>query len=135
MEALGQPQSYAIVDLLDMRSMAPGRRGHTFFVTIAQLALVAYLFQVMAFDHWQVDPSHNVSGVEGSQAHVIHDNHCHGTDSSCADGTGGGSAYVKFAEAVSLPAQPSPRALDVSHGAPALAGSVFETLTPPPRAA
>jgi hypothetical protein len=115
--------------------MAPGRRGHTFFVTIAQLALVAYLFQVMAFDHWQVDPSHAVSGVEGSQAHVIHDNHCHGADSSCADGAGGASAYVKFAEAVSLPAQPSLRALDVSHKSPALADGVYETLTPPPQAA
>jgi hypothetical protein len=122
------------VDSLDMRSMAPGRRGHTFFVTIAQLALVAYLFQVMAFDHWQVDPSHNVAGVEGSQAHVIHDNHCHGSNNSCADGAGSGSAYVKFAEAVSLPAPPSLRALNVSHEAPALANSTFETLTPPPQA-
>jgi len=118
-----------------MRSMAPGRRGHTFFVTIAELALVAYLFQVMAFDHWQIDPSHNVSGVEGSQAHVIHDNHCHGAGSSCADGTGGGSGYVKFAEAVSLPVQPSLRALDVRDEAPLLANSIFETLTPPPQAA
>jgi hypothetical protein len=115
--------------------MAPRRRGNTFFVTIAQLALVAYLFQVIAFDHWQVGPSHTVAGVEGSQAHVIHDNHCHGTDSSCADGAGGASAYVKFADAVSLPAQPSLRALELSHEAPALANSAFETLTPPPQAA
>ena len=115
--------------------MAPGRRGHTFFVTIAQLALVAYLFQVMAFDHWQVDPSHTVAGVEGSQAHVIHDNHCHGADSSCADGAGGGSAYVKFAEAVSMPAQATLRAFVLGDEEHPLTGSVSETLTPPPQAA
>ena len=115
--------------------MASGRRGHTLFITIAQLALVAYLFQVMAFDHWQVDPSHNITGVEGSQAHVIHENHCHGAGSSCADGAGSGSAYVKFAEAVSLPVQPSLRPVDISDETPSLAGSTFETLTPPPQAA
>ncbi len=113
--------------------MAPGRRGHTFFVTIAQLALVAYLFQVMAFDHWQIDPSHTVTGVDGSQAHVIHDNHCHGADSACADGAGGGSAYVKFAEAVSMPVQPSLRAVELGSDVRPLTGSTFETLTPPPK--
>ena len=118
-----------------MRSMAPGRRGHTFFVTIAQLAVVAYLFQVMAFDHWQVDPSHNVSGVEGSHAHVVHDNHCHGAGSSCADGAGGSSGYVKFAEAVSMPAQPSLWGFDLGDEIRPLTGSLFSTLTPPPQAA
>ena len=117
-----------------MRSMAFGRRGHTFFVTVAQLALVAYLFQIAAFDHWQIDPSHDVTGVEGSQAHVIHDNHCHGGGSSCADGAAA-SAYVKFAEAVSLPVQPALRGLDLPAESPAFTSNVFETLTPPPQAA
>lgn len=114
--------------------MASGRRGHTFFVTVAQLALVAYLFQVAAFDHWQIDPSHNVTGVEGSQTHVIHDNHCHGSGGSCADGAAA-SAYVKFAEAVSLPVQPALRGLALPVESPALTASFFETLTPPPQPA
>jgi hypothetical protein len=124
-----------VIELDAMKSMAPGRKGHTFFVAIAQLALVAYLFQVAAFDHWQVDPSHDVSGVAGSQEHVIHDNHCHGSGGSCADGAGGGSAYVKFAEAVTLPEPPSLAGHAVTTDAPALTGSTFETLTPPPQAA
>ena|SRR6187431_560359 len=117
-----------------MKNMTPGRKGHTFFIAIAQLALVAYLFQVAAFDHWRVDPSHDITGVFGSQEHVIHDNHCHGGGGSCAD-AGGGSAYVKFAEVVTLPEPPTLSVHAVSTNAPALTGSLFETLTPPPRTA
>ncbi len=45
-----------------------------FTVWTARLALVAFLVQVIAIDHWS---SHfeNVTGVEGSSAHV---QHCHG---------------------------------------------------------
>jgi hypothetical protein len=118
-----------------MKSMASGRRGHTFFVTIAQVALVAYLFQIAAFDHWQIDPAHDVTGVTGSQDHVIHDNHCHGGAGSCADGAGGSMAYVKFAEVVTLPEPPTLAGHAVTTDLPALSGSSFDTLTPPPQAA
>ena len=118
-----------------MKSMAPGRKGHTFFITIAQLALVAYLFQIAAFDHWRVDPSHDVTGVTGTQNHVIHDNHCHGGTGSCADGAGGSMAYVKFAEVVTLPQPPSLVGHSVTTNSPTLVGSTFETPTPPPQTA
>ena len=116
-----------------MKSMAPGRKGHTFFIAIAQLALVAYLFQIAAFDHWRVDPSHDITGVTGSQEHVIHSDHCHGDGGSCADA--GGSAYVKFAEVISLPEPPSTVARSATTESPGLIGSTFETLTPPPQPA
>ena len=118
-----------------MKSMAPGRRGHTLFVTIAQLALMAYLFQVAAFDHWQVDPAHGVTGVSGSQEHVIHENHCHGASGSCADGGGGAGAYVKFAEVATLPLPSFRPAQELATMSPSLAGTVLETLSPPPQAA
>ena len=118
-----------------MKNMTPGRKGHTFFVAIAQLALVAYLFQIAAFDHWHVDPSHDVTGLTGSQEHVIHDNHCHGGSGSCADGAGGGMAYVKFAEAVFLPEPPSVIVRSASTELPSLSATPFETMTPPPQAA
>jgi hypothetical protein len=124
-----------VIEFNAMKSMKNGRRGHTFFVAIAQLALVAYLFQIAAFDHWQVDPSHDVTGVTGSQEHVIHDNHCHGSAGSCADGAGGSMAYVKFAEVVALPEPPTLVAVATTTESPTLTGNGFETLTPPPRAA
>jgi hypothetical protein len=95
---------------------------------------VAYLFQVVAFDHWRVDPAHDVTGVTGSQEHVIHENHCHGDGASCAD-SGGGMAYVKFAEVIALPLPSSVIVGELIVDAPLLTGTSAKTLTPPPRAA
>jgi hypothetical protein len=47
----------------------------------AHLAALAFLFQIIAIDHWHPDIS-DVVGVENSQAHVAH---CHGASGSCAD--------------------------------------------------
>jgi len=58
------------------------RRSRRFVILVAHLALLGYLLQVAAFDHWHTDPSH-VVGVPDSQAHV---QHCHGSGGGCADG-------------------------------------------------
>jgi hypothetical protein len=45
------------------------------------LALLAYVFQTAAFDHWHADPS-NVFGYEGTSLHAVH---CHADTADCAD--------------------------------------------------
>jgi hypothetical protein len=59
------------------------RRSRLFVLWFAQLALVAYLFQLAAIDHWQADVNH-VVGVEGSASHV---QHCHG-GGDCSEASG-----------------------------------------------
>lgn len=50
------------------------RRTRIFLLWTARLALVVYLVQLSAFDHWH-SRFGDVVGVEGSSAHV---QHCHG---------------------------------------------------------
>jgi hypothetical protein len=69
-----------------MRTQGFSLRTRNFLLTFAQLALVAYMFQVAAVDHWRVDASH-VVGVEGTSQHVAH---CHGV-STCAEHGGSGT--------------------------------------------
>lgn len=59
------------------------RRTRTFLLWGARLALVAYLVQLSAIDHWHTHIT-DVVGVEGSSAHV---QHCHGAG-DCSDGGG-----------------------------------------------
>jgi hypothetical protein len=66
-----------------IRTKTLSRRSRPFVVWFAQLALVAYLFQLAAIDHWQAD-IHHIVGVEGSAAHV---QHCHG-GGDCSDASG-----------------------------------------------
>jgi hypothetical protein len=55
-------------------------RIRTFLAWTARLIIVAYVFQIVAFDHWR-DPSH-LAGIEGSSRHIVH---CHGDPAGCAD--------------------------------------------------
>jgi hypothetical protein len=81
------------------------RRSNTLLLLVAQLVLIAYVFQVAAFDHWDVDVGEDVAGVADSSAHAaVHGNHCHGSPASCAE-AGGGFAQVDPGEAFRLPAQ------------------------------
>jgi len=72
------------------------RRSRSFLLWTARLALVVYLMQLSAVDHWH---SHigDVVGVEGSSAHV---EHCHGAG-DCS--TTGGPALSANAQPTILP--------------------------------
>jgi hypothetical protein len=58
-------------------------RTRRFLLWTARLALVVYLAQLIAIDHWQAHPV-DIVGLEGSSAHVAH---CHGAG-DCSDGGG-----------------------------------------------
>lgn len=84
------------------------RRSETLLLAIGQLVLIAYVFQIAAFDHWVIDHSAvnvaNVSGIAGTSAHSTdHADHCHGAASSCADSSGG-FAHFSADQALRLPA-------------------------------
>ena len=72
------------------------RRIRFFLLWTARLALVAYLVQLSAADHWH---SHfdQVAGVENSAAHV---DHCHGAG-DCS--SGGASAPALGTDVLTLP--------------------------------
>ena len=72
------------------------RRTRFFLLWTARLALVVYLVQLSAVDHWH-SPIGNIVGVEGSSAHV---EHCHGAG-DCS--TSGGAALTANAEPTTLP--------------------------------
>lgn len=87
------------------------RRSENLLLAIGQLVLIAYIFQVAALDHWHTDVA-DVSGVPYSSAHsALHDNHCHGAPSSCAD-AGGGFAQFSAEPAVRLPSSKPSLVLD-----------------------
>jgi hypothetical protein len=99
-----------------------------FLLWTARVALLAYLVQIIAVDHWHRHPS-DLFGVEGSSAHVAH---CHGSG-DCSDG--GTLSSPGLSESATLPLPPSPMsaiAPDRNH-TPGAAYS--ETLLQPPRAA
>jgi hypothetical protein len=87
-----------------MRAPGLNRRTRDFLLILAQLALIAYLFQVLAIDHWNGDPSHLV-GIEGSQAHV---EHCHGDISGCSEGAGTATTII-LGDMIKLPSPPLAR--------------------------
>jgi hypothetical protein len=97
------------------------RRTRTFLLWAARLALLAYIMQLGAFDHWH---SHfdGVVGVEGSSAHV---QHCHGAGDCSA---GGGAALV----ADNLPAT-LPRAAGITYAfeSASQAAPLSAFITPP----
>ena len=85
------------------------RRSERLLLIIGQLVLIAYVFQVGAFDHW--GGSHaseagglNVTGIPGTSVHsTVHDDHCHAGPGSCAD-AGGGYAQFSPDQTIRLPA-------------------------------
>jgi hypothetical protein len=110
------------------------RRSEALLLMIGQLVLIAYVFQVAAFDHWNIDVSH-VAGIPDSSAHTaLHDQHCHGDLSSCT-GSGGGFAVFSADNIVRLPEVPPMLAIDTE--AILLAPVTASPLTPtePPRIA
>ena len=60
------------------------RRQRNLIVWLARLALIVYVFQIGAIDHWHVNPE-SVTGIAGSQLHAAH---CHNATGDCADSSG-----------------------------------------------
>ena len=106
-------------------TLTPGCRR--FVLWMAHLAIVIYVAQIVAIDHWHPDPADAV-GVPNSNAHVMH---CHGS-SSCADGASVSTAMLK---PVTNPLPPEPRVYNVVPSSPAPADAFVVTLLEPPRAA
>ena len=107
-------------------ALTPGLRRYVLWM--AQLALVIYIAQIVAIDHWHADPADTV-GVPNSNAHT-HAMHCHGS-SSCADGASVSTAMLKPAID---PLPPEPRPYTTVPSAPVPAEAYVGTLLEPPRA-
>ena len=102
-------------------------RTRRFVLWMAHLALVIYVAQLVAIDHWHANPADAV-GVPNSNSHAVH---CHGT-SSCADGT----ALTPGAVTKALtPLPPEPRLYNVVPSLTSLENALVDILTEPPRAA
>ena len=106
-------------------TLTPGCRR--FVLWMAHLALVIYVAQIVAIDHWHPDPADAV-GVPNNNAHVMH---CHGS-SSCADGASVSTAMHK---PVTDPLPPEPRLFNFVPSVTAPADAYVVTLLEPPRAA
>ena len=72
-------------------------------VWLARLALLVYVFQLGAIDHWHARTD-AVTGVVGSQVHAAH---CHSETANCADSS---SLAGSLADVTLLPMLPPARA-------------------------
>ena len=105
-------------------TLTPGLRRYVLWM--AHLALLIYVAQIVAIDHWHPDPADAV-GVPNSNAHAIH---CHGS-SSCADGASVSTAMLKPAVD---PLPPEPRLYNIAPSVPAPDDAYVGSLLEPPRA-
>ena len=112
-----------------MRAPGLDQRTRDFLLLMAQLAIIAYVFQILAVDHWFYDPSHLFS-----DAHRIHAQHCHGDLGGCSDGIG--SAPIgSMGEIVTLPMPALPTMAAGHDSFQALYEAFIATPYEPPRAA
>lgn len=108
---------------------SPYNRRIRFWLAIGvRLVIFSYIFQLIAFDHWQTDMSH-IIGVEGSSQHVAH---CHGNPSGCADSAGLVSTML---EASLAPAAPAAVLFDFESVHLAPSDAFLPNLGQPPQAA
>ena len=112
-----------------MTALGTSRRSRRLFLWLARLAVVVYVAQIAAFDHWQSDAT-RIFGVEGSSAHVLH---CHGDASGCADGATGLVGTLTEAALTPLPPAAVPAALLDARSSPAQ--PFLPVADEPPRAA
>jgi hypothetical protein len=115
------------------------RRSETLLLVLGQLILIAYVFQVGAFDHWGGAPldaaAFSVSGVEGTDAHTrVHGEHCHGTPSGCAD-AGPGFTQLSPGGTIQLPAPNPTLALETDSSVVELREALLTAIPEPPRTA
>jgi hypothetical protein len=96
---------------------------------MAHLALLVYIVQIVAIDHWHPNPA-DASGVPNSNAHILH---CHGASSGCADG--GAFLAPTVASHALTPLPPAPRLQQVVPSFALPSDVVVATPHQPPRAA
>lgn len=107
------------------------RRTRLLLAWAARALVLAYIFQIGAFDHHGgIDPAELV-GVPNTSFHA-HAAHCHGDVSGCADSTSLASTMVE--QPLTVPA-PSVHAFALEPGRVAPAEAAVATLHQPPRAA
>jgi hypothetical protein len=106
-------------------TLTPGLRRYVLWM--AHLALVIYVAQIVAIDHWHTDPAETV-GIPHSNSHA---KHCHGS-SSCAEGASVSTAILKPAV---NPLPPEPRIYNIAPSVPSPDDAYIDTLLEPPRAA
>jgi hypothetical protein len=105
------------------------RHTRFFLSWVARALVIAYIFQIGAFDHHGgVDPSELV-GVPNTSMHY-HEAHCHGDVSGCADSTGLASTLIEQPMQVLAPAALA-YSIEISLELPAEV--TIRTLTPPPQ--
>jgi hypothetical protein len=105
------------------------RRTRFFLLWTARLALVAYLVQLVAIDHWHTHIA-DVTGIEGTSSHV---EHCHGAG-DCSS-SGGATALASNAPATTL-TLPGQTTLRFDHAASLTPEAAFiSPPSEPPRAA
>jgi hypothetical protein len=95
---------------------------------MAHLALLIYVAQIVAVDHWHPNPA-DVTGVPNSNAHVLH---CHGGQAGCATGA---VMAPTVAASTLTPLPPAPRLQEVAVSVETHRDAVVATLHTPPRAA
>jgi len=110
------------------------RRSQTLLLAIGQLVLIAYVFQVAAFDHWHADSLNDITGVDGTSAHAaLHADHCHGGPSSCAE-SGGGFAQLSAGHVIRLPSADPSLILEADPASPTPIEASIGSTPEPPRA-
>jgi hypothetical protein len=72
------------------------RRQRRFIAIGAHLVVLAFVFQIFAFDHWH-NHGLGVEGIPGTSSHAAH---CHGGSAGCADA--GGVADLGLSQGVVL---------------------------------
>jgi hypothetical protein len=111
-----------------MPAPASARKIRLLVLWCARLALLAYVFQTAALDHWHPDPS-SVFGYEGSSLHAVH---CHSSAADCADSA---SLSGSLTQATLTPVAPSAFNYDIPSETVAVVGSSASAPDEPPRAA
>ena len=101
-------------------------RSRRFVLWMAQVALLVYVAQIAAVDHWHGATGH-LRGLPDASAHAVH---CHGAPSGCADGAF--LAPVVAAKAL-LPVPPEPRLQRAAASFVTAAGVIVATPHQPPR--
>ena len=108
--------------------MTSSRRIRLLVLWCARLALLAYVFQTAALDHWHPDPA-DVFGYEGSSLHAVH---CHSSVADCADSA---SLSGSLAQVTLTPIAPGTFDYDLPASILAIKAAAGSPLGEPPRAA
>jgi hypothetical protein len=105
------------------RSLPP--RLRLLILWSARLALLAFVFQTTAIDHWRRDAS--MEGIVGTNLHAMH---CHAAGGSCADSAG---TVGSLTDVALTPIPPSPLVSPASPAEASIPDSPLLLADEPPR--